>query len=130
MTDEQMDRALSREPEIVPSSGFVNAVVARVAAESSAPAPIPFPWTRALPGLAACAVFVGSLRWYAQPVPVTVPFHVPASWSANLADTWMSLRNVGEMVGAGWMALALGLAYASVRLSLRFTGGHARSCGD
>lgn len=38
---------------ILPTSGFAASVMDRIAAEASAPAPIPFPWKFALPGLAA-----------------------------------------------------------------------------
>ena len=46
-----MDRILSREDEILPSSGFAVSVMEAVRREAAAPPPIPFPWKRALPGL-------------------------------------------------------------------------------
>jgi len=50
VTDAQLDAALSAEQDqILPSSGFADGVMTAVRAE--APAPIPFPWKRAIPGL-------------------------------------------------------------------------------
>jgi hypothetical protein len=54
MTDADLDRALGSESDgILPSSGFAAGVMAAVVHDATAPAPIPFPWKRALPGLAA-----------------------------------------------------------------------------
>lgn len=54
MTDADLHRALCTESDsILPSSGFAAAVMAAVVHEATGPAPIPFPWKRALPGLAA-----------------------------------------------------------------------------
>jgi hypothetical protein len=49
--DDEMNRILSREEEILPSSGFAVSVMDAVRREAAAPPPIPFPWKRALPGL-------------------------------------------------------------------------------
>ncbi len=62
MTDADLDRALHSESDsILPSSGFAAAVMAAVVHEATAPAPIPFPWKRALPGLAAVIAAVSLL---------------------------------------------------------------------
>jgi hypothetical protein len=62
MTDADLDRALCTECDsILPSSGFAAAVMAAVVHEATAPAPIPFPWKRALPGLAAVIAAVALL---------------------------------------------------------------------
>ena len=47
----EINRILSREDEILPSSGFAVSVMDAVRREAAAPPPIPFPWKRALPGL-------------------------------------------------------------------------------
>jgi hypothetical protein len=53
-----IDQILATEQEMVPSSGFLAATMERVREEAAAPAPIPFPWLRALPGIVlAVAVF-------------------------------------------------------------------------
>jgi hypothetical protein len=51
MNDDDLDRILSRQEDIVPSSGFVSNVMDAVRREASAPPPIPFPWKWAIPGL-------------------------------------------------------------------------------
>ena len=54
LTDAQIDAALRAEHDsILPSSGFADAVM--FAVQSEAPAPIPFPWKRAIPGMIAAA---------------------------------------------------------------------------
>jgi hypothetical protein len=56
ISDLQLDAALSAEhDQILPSSGFADAVMDAVRADADAPAPIPFPWKRAVPGLAGAA---------------------------------------------------------------------------
>jgi hypothetical protein len=59
MTDAQLDTALGAEHDsILPSSGFADAVMFAVQADAAAPAPIPFPWKRAIPGLIGAAAAV------------------------------------------------------------------------
>jgi hypothetical protein len=57
MTDD-LDRALSSEPEIRPSPAFLRSVMAEVEREAALPPPIPFPWLRAMPGIAAAVAVV------------------------------------------------------------------------
>lgn len=62
LTDLQLDAALGSEQErILPSSGFVDAVMRAVQHEAAAPAPIPFPWKRALPGIVAAVLVLGAM---------------------------------------------------------------------
>ena len=60
MNHDDLDRMLGHEPEIVPSSGFTALVINAVRVQAQAPPPIPFPWKRALPGIAAAVL---SLLW-------------------------------------------------------------------
>lgn len=54
---DDLDRALSSEEPLVPTSGFTAAVMGAVR-ESTIPRPsTPFPWGRCLLGLAACVVW-------------------------------------------------------------------------
>ena len=54
MTPEEIDRALARDAAGVRASPrFAAAVMAAVRRDAKAPPPIPFPWTRAAPGIAA-----------------------------------------------------------------------------
>ena len=52
MERDDFDRFLS-DDEIVPSSGFVARVMDAVRVEAAATPAIPFPWSRALPGIVA-----------------------------------------------------------------------------
>lgn len=56
MKADDLDRLLSRDDVIVPSSGFAMAVMDAVLREAATPAPLPFPWKRALPGIIAGAI--------------------------------------------------------------------------
>lgn len=63
MRMDDIESALRSEPGIEPSAGFAAAVMARVRAEAAAPAPLVFPWRRALPALALagfCLVAAGA----------------------------------------------------------------------
>jgi hypothetical protein len=51
MTHREIDRLLSQDEGIEPSSGFVASVMDAVLRETKEPPPIPFPWGRALPGI-------------------------------------------------------------------------------
>jgi hypothetical protein len=87
-----------------------------VHSESSAP-PIPFPWMRALPGLAAAllaiVVYLSTERATATRLfPDGLPFLDPSVQSAT-------------MFGAGWILSALLLTLGSVLLSLRLAGSDA-----
>jgi len=64
MRDDDLERALGGEPDIVPSSGFVHAVMSAVHRDADAPAPIPFPWGRALTG--AILAIITALIVYAR----------------------------------------------------------------
>ena len=49
----QLDRILAHEDALVPSSGFAASVMDAIQEQAAEPAPIPFPWKLALPGIAA-----------------------------------------------------------------------------
>jgi hypothetical protein len=54
VTPEEIDRELVRDATGVRASPrFASAVMAAVRREANAPPPLPFPWTRAAPGIAA-----------------------------------------------------------------------------
>ena len=80
MTHDDLDRILSREEEIVPSSGFASSVMESIRSQATAPPPIAFPWKRALPGLAGivCAlvwlVVAGISEWrHPSPAAAILP---------------------------------------------------------
>jgi hypothetical protein len=59
VTPEEIDRALARDAAGVRASpDFGAAVMRAVRREAKAPPPIPFPWTRAAPGIAAALLIL------------------------------------------------------------------------
>jgi hypothetical protein len=116
MRHDDLDRILSGQQDIVPSSGFVASVMDAVRSEASTPPPIPFPWKRALPGLAAACFALGwvLVTWLllfsrrgASPPKLVEPAALTASLEAAMNS------------GVGWVVLALLLALASVKLTFR-----------
>ena len=119
MEFDELDRLLSEEEDIVPSSGFVASVMDAVRQQAAAPPPIPFPWKRALPGLAACAL---ALLW------LLVVGIMGFSRGAALAPAApppviVRILEAASAAGVGWIALALLVSLVSVTLSMRLTGG-------
>jgi hypothetical protein len=130
MRDEELTRTLetdelarvlrSEAEQILPSSGFVVSVMEAVRAEALAPPPIPFPWKRALPGLAAASaalvalivVFVAQLGRAGAPTPT------PTWWPQVLRALQLA-----HSAGTEWIFAALLLAFVSVRISMRLTSG-------
>ena len=120
MTHDDIDRILSREEELLPSSGFVPSVMDAVRREAALPPPIPFPWKRAVPGLlaaalaliAVAAVFVARL---AQAVKQGVGVRLAPGWESSLTTVITGTAN--SIVA--WTFAALILTLVSVILSLR-----------
>jgi hypothetical protein len=115
--DDELDRILSEDEEVLPSAGFAVSVMQAVRLEASTPPPLAFPWKRALPGLAAAAVALGLglVQAHAAAGP-------GAAGPARLVRWLSTLVPVLEAAVAGgghWIALALLLTYASVKLSMR-----------
>ena len=116
MRQEDFDRLLSREEPIVPSSGFADAVMQAVRREATAPPPISFPWKCALPGLGLAGLLV--LAILLAPVPAARAgiallglTHLPALFAA--------LPETTRRFGLDWLMVALLLAWASVKSSIR-----------
>jgi hypothetical protein len=116
-----VDAILASEEAIAPTSGFLAAVMERVEEEAKAPAPIPFPWKRALPGLVlACVVFgwcaVELVRWALSAITNLSPeaaqptaLHAPVSFASTFDQ-------------AGWITLALAISLASWLLARKLAG--------
>ncbi|HYB60314.1 MAG TPA: hypothetical protein VEH50_02450 [Methylomirabilota bacterium] len=122
MTSDELDRILSAEDRIVPSSGFAASVMDTVRREAATPPPIPFPWTRALPGLVVgIAALAGLLvAGFALLRPAIAAVN-PDTFS--LAQLLAATRVAAQKAdGAGWIALTLLLTLASVYFSFRATG--------
>jgi len=120
--ENEIDRVLSREDDIFPSSGFAASVMEAVRRESTAPPPIPFPWKRAWPIilLASLALALGIVGTIVAAVELSRP---PAT-------SLTSLPSITTLIPAGapnstwvWTALSLVAAFISVKLSMRLAGG-------
>lgn len=112
----RVDEILAREEELAPSSGFLAAVMERVHDEARMPAPIPFPWKRALPGFVLAALVFG-------PVGVElVRLGIPAIKQSSFAAPQIPPNLVHPMQQAGWVALALLSPLASWLLARRLAG--------
>lgn len=112
----RMDEILATEEELVPSSGFLAAVMEKVEEESRAPAPIPFPWKRALPGFVLAA---GVFGWGGVEF---VRWALTAMRENLLATPHLPVTLVQPMEQMGWVALALGASVASWLLARRIVG--------
>lgn len=120
VTDMEMDRILMQPDEIVPSSGFAASVMEAVRREATAPPPIPFPWKRALPFLVVAA---GALVLMVV-VGVEVVAQLARSSAGSGGDLapreWLPGAMQGSLGPAvSWSALALLVAFISVRASMR-----------
>lgn len=116
MQDDELDRILSEQQVILPSSGFSACVMAGVIREASESAPIPFPWRRALPGLVASGLALAGL--------VHQLLAHPAIFAACFGPAWLpspaQAMEIGKHFEMHWIVFALLLAFASIRLSARF----------
>jgi hypothetical protein len=126
MTDDDLDHLLESHDDIVPSSGFTDAVMAALHNPAWETPPLPFPWKHAALGpLMAVFLVVLSVTW---------GFVRPATLGSALAgvvrhrELLTAIGDTASRVGLGWMALALLLTLASVGLSSRLasrTEGHS-----
>lgn len=131
MRDDELDRMFSVEQRIVPSANFTRNVMDAVRREASAPAPIAFPWKRALPGLVLCILSLVGMFVAELMRPGSPRLHEasgPSIWTAIGTFLWTGLSDFGGLLraanvgGWGWILLALLLTYVSVKLSLRLVG--------
>ena len=126
----EINRILSREDEILPSSGFAVSVMDAVRREAAAPPPIPFPWKRALPGLVVggfvlALVFVTAVVAIAQLLRASTSAHFSMSLPSVLAPILgLGLQRNLE-IAASWTVLALLVAFVSVKLSMRLASRRA-----
>ena len=115
MTDDDLDHLLESHDEIVPSSGFTDAVMAAVRHEAWKTPPLRFPWARAALGplLAVVVVVLSVASGFVR--PATVGSALP-----GVVKTGEMLTAIGDApssVRFGWVGLALLLTLASVVLS-------------
>lgn len=118
LTDADIDRAFGFERDhILPSSGFAASVMAAIAHETSAPAPIPFPWKRALPGFAAIvvvlALFIAVLvsMFLSAPAAAAAPVQTSVLDSAALLPFLHSTQSTNVVL---WTAVTVGALIVSL----------------
>ena len=116
MTHDDLDHLLESHDDIVPSSGFTDAVMAAVRHEALETRPLRFPWERATLGPLMAALVVVGLSVASDFVrPATVGSAVP-----GVVETGEMLTAIGDAASSvrlGWMALALLLTLVCVGLS-------------
>jgi hypothetical protein len=114
--DSAIDRILSSEEPLIPSSGFLASVMESVREEAAAPQPIPFPWTRFIPGILVVAAVLGWVtlkmirQGFAEIRTISLaPPHIPAA----------AIQPIEQ---AGWVAAALGVSLLAWLFSRRLAG--------
>lgn len=115
MTTHKIDQILSGDGELIPSSGFLSAVMQRVEEEAVAPPPIPFPWKRAIPGFVLAA---GVFGWGG----VELVRYGAAARQFSLSQLHPSVAVPHSVEQAGWIVVALGVSLASWLFSRRLAG--------
>lgn len=121
--DSPVDAALSaRDDVILPSSGFADAVMAAVHREAAAPAPIAFPWKRAIPGFIAAA---GALAFLVAMLVALFRFRAAAAAVQAPASQVFDVASLTQFMhshfgaDALWVALSLAIPLLCVLLMRR-----------
>ena len=118
--EDEMNRILSSEDEILPSSGFAVSVMDAVRREAAAPPPIPFPWKRALPGLVAAGLALVLVLATGVMAIAQLGKTSAAPEFFRSSPSLLPLFFQGTMESAAsWTVLALLLTFVSVKLSMR-----------
>ncbi|HEY1800847.1 MAG TPA: hypothetical protein VGG46_07925 [Terriglobales bacterium] len=111
--DDNLDRILSNDADIVPSSVFVRNMMAAIHREASTPAAISFPWRRVIPGLVISEIaltillVLGIAEMRASGVVAPMPSHI-------FVDVIQRSINYG----IGWIALGLVASFVPLRFVL------------
>lgn len=118
----ELDAALAADHEaILPSSGFTGSVMSALLQEAAAPAPIPFPWKRAVPGLIAALgilalmviVVVRAIASAAH--AASTPAAASSAWPVDMA----SILHGSTSADALWILFALSIPAACLLLCRR-----------
>lgn len=111
-----IDAILTTEEELIPSSGFLTSVMERVQDEARTPAPTPFPWKRAIPGIVlATGVFGWAAVEFARQA-------IPAMRASSFTPPQIPIPAGGHVEEAAWVAFALAISLVSWLLSRRWAG--------
>lgn len=109
---DDLDRILSGEPNISPSSGFVPKVMVAVHREVSIPAPLSFPWLQVAPGLA-----LGAGALIALFIIVIMRFGGSGAVTAGpMPRVFVAIAEEANSIGLAWIALGLVASLVPMRL--------------
>jgi hypothetical protein len=123
MKRDALDRWLSEDEAIVPSSGFTARVMDAVHREASASPAIPFPWTRALPGLVMTAVALAVAVWSGS-----LAFNDPSALAllnGRLQSLLLVVADTGTSADVTWLVFAAIVTVVPAMLSLRMMRRHS-----
>ena len=115
-SSDNLDRILSSEEELAPSTGFAASVMDRVREEAAAPEPIAFPWKRVLPGAIVAAA---GLVWC---VVQMVVMRIGEANTTILSSVHPAALLTRSMAGAAWALAAIGASLLSWLLARRLAG--------
>jgi hypothetical protein len=114
--DGAIEAILAGEEELIPSSGFLAATMECVREEAAMPKPIPFPWLRALPGIAlAIAVF----GWCGFEM---VRAGLRSARETSFVQPHLTAVNAHALEPAGWVGAALVVSLLSWLFAQRLAG--------
>jgi hypothetical protein len=122
---DDLDRILANEQPLLPSSGFAASVMDAIAKEAATPAPIPFPWKRALPGIAALLVAFFVLYRLASETLAGIASH-PASTVDPLL--WLRSNSAAAVMlrtQAAPALFAVAISLLSLLICRKFAGGRS-----
>jgi hypothetical protein len=120
---DNLDRILLEQDALLPSSGFAASVMDAIQQRAAEPAPIPFPWKLALPGIGAMLVGFAILCWL-----VATTVGGLRHDSANAIDilAWLKSGAPSAIVvrtQATPAVLAIAVSWACIWLCRKFASG-------
>jgi hypothetical protein len=115
-TASPIDRMLAGEEELNPASGFLSSVMDRIHEEVRMPAPMVFPWRRALPG---AVLAVGVFGWGGFEIAHEA---MAAMRAGALTAPHFSAMGAVPIGPAGWVAISLAVSLVSWAVSRRMVG--------
>ena len=122
---DDLDQILRNQGDVTPSPKFLHEVMRAVYQEADTPKPIPFPWTRALPGFAVtvfalCLLCVSLVQTCRTPEPA---LEVTSFESVvRVLSTWYEGASAtpGGWITAASIVTALLITFASLKVPMRF----------
>jgi len=117
--DDNLDRILSADQDVVPSPAFVGNVMASVRREASTPAPIAFPWWRVVPGFAISVLALTALF-----IVAVIQIRAGSAVAGPVPHIFVNGTETATRVGLGWIALAFVASFIPTRLVLATKVAH------